>query len=377
MPPVGGAFGRLARPVIVYALAIACGAAPVGESAKGPPQTPGIVDTVVQSGLTVPWDVAFAPDGRMFVTERPGNLIVFESGAPKARRLATTAIPGIRAMGEAGLMGLALDPDFASDHYVYVCASRADEGDWRNQVLRYRAVGNVVMFDSYVVRTGIRAAATHNGCSLRFGPDGKLWVTTGDASVGARAQDPASLNGKVLRVNPDGSVPGDNPIINGSSARTTVYTLGHRNPQGISFHPDTGRAYLVDQGATSHDEINLLEPGGNYGWPTVEGPGFAGRGFVDPIWSSGNVTFATSGATFVSGKAWGSWSGSLFVATLKESDLRRFVVVEGSRLTPKEVLLDQKYGRLRTPVLAPDGSLYVTTSNGGDDRIVRLTPTAP
>ena len=368
----GGARGASAPPGSVPPVS-ATAAVP---SAVDTAFTPRLSDTVIQSGLSIPWDLAFAPDGRMFVTERMGNLIVFESGGPNARRLSTTPIPQMRAMGEAGLMGIALDPGFATNGMLYVCASRTDEGEWRNQVLRYKATGNSLAFDGYVIRSGMGAATIHNGCRVRFGSDGKLWVTMGENGSGKLAQDPNSLNGKVLRLETDGSIPADNPTLPGATKRTAVYTMGNRNPQGLAVQPGTGAMFEIEHGASTHDEINLMEPGKNYGWPTQEGPGGTAKGFTDPLWSSGSVTLATSGGTFVTGPQWGSWAGSLFVCTLKEQDLRRFRV-SGTTVTPQEILLDQKYGRLRSPVQGPDGALYLTTSQGTGDRIIRVTAERP
>ena len=336
-------------------------------------RAPALADTIVQADLSVPWDLAFASDGRMFVTERMGDLLIFESGKPKARRVGAIKVADVRAMGEAGLMSIALDPHFAREPFVYLCASRTDEGEWRNQVLRYRATGNDLTFDGYLIRSGIAAASVHDGCRLRFGPDGKLWMTMGDLGTGRLAQDPNALAGKVLRIERDGSVPADNPVLPGAKARSYVYTMGHRNPQGLAFAPGSGAVYEVESGTTGNDEINVLKPGANYGWPDVEGIGGTKKGFTDPIWTSGAVTYAVAGAAFLAGPQWGTWEGSLVVATLKEQDLRRFVI-DGASVVPKEVLYDGKYGRLRSPVLGPDGALYVTTSNGSGDRIVRIAP---
>ncbi len=334
---------------------------------------PVLVDTVIQSGLSVPWDIAFAPDGRMFMTERMGNIVIFENAKPNAKQIGFMKVPDVHSMGEAGLMGIALDPSFATNGFLYVCASRLDNGDWRNQILRYRAGTDSMVFDSYVIRTGPLAAAIHDGCRLAFGPDGKLWATMGENGNGRLAQDPSSLNGKILRMNTDGSVPADNPVLPGATARTYAYSMGHRNPQGLAFEPGSGVAFEIETGTTANDEINVLAPGKNYGWPDQEGTGGMARGFTDPIWTSGSVTYASSGATFVTGDAWGAWSGSLFIATLKEQDLRRFTV-DGSTVVQKETLYDQKYGRLRSVVQGPDGALYVTTSNGSGDRIIRIAP---
>jgi len=201
---------------------------------------PVLVDTVIQSGLSVPWDIAFAPDGRMFMTERMGNIVIFENAKPNAKRIGFMKVPDVHSMGEAGLMGIALDPSFATNGFLYVCASRLDSGDWRNQILRYRAGTDSMVFDSYVIRTGPLAAAIHDGCRLAFGPDGKLWATMGENGNGRLAQDPNSLNGKILRMNGDGSVPTDNPMLPGATARTYAYSMGHRNPQGLAFQPQTG-----------------------------------------------------------------------------------------------------------------------------------------
>ena len=341
----------------------------------GVSRVPTLTETVIRTGLRIPWDLAFAPDGRMFVTERVGNVLVYASREPGAALLSNTAVAGVRAEGESGLMSIELDPAFGSNGLVYVCVSVTDEGQWRNQVLRYRMQGNTPAFDGYVIRRGMVANTIHDGCRIRFGPDGKLWVTMGDAASSARAQDPNSLNGKVLRVNSDGSIPTDNPVMPGASERTAIYTMGNRNPQGLTFQPGTGIPVEVEHGDATHDEINILVAGGNYGYPNARGSDGAG-GYLDPAWSSGDLTIATSGADFVSGTGWGTWDGSLFVAQLKEADLRRFTF-SGGVATQHEILLDGRYGRLRTVRLGPDGALYVTTSNGSGDRVVRLTPTLP
>ena len=335
--------------------------------------TPALVDTVIQSNLSVPWDIAFAADGRMFMTERMGNIVMFENAKPNAKRVAVMTVPNVRSMGEAGLMGIALDPDFTTNGFLYVCASRMDGPDWLNQVLRYRASSAAIAFDGYVIRSGPQAASIHDGCRLRFAPDGKLWATMGDTGDGRLAQDPSSLNGKTLRMASDGTVPADNPMLPGAAARTYAYSMGHRNPLGLAFEPRTGVPFEIENGPTATDEINVIVAGQNYGWPDQVGFGGTVRGFADPVWTTGAVTYVMAGATFVTGDQWGSWSGSLFVTTLKEQDLRRFAV-SGMSVVPKEILFARKYGRLRSVVQGPDGALYLTTSNGSGDRIVRIAP---
>jgi len=335
---------------------------------------PRLVATVVRSGLAIPWDLAFAPDGRMFVTERVGNILIYASAAPNATQLANVfPVPNINASGESGLMSIELDPGFATNNLLYVCVSVNDGGQWLNQVLRYRVNGNAPVFDGYVIRFGMRANSNHDGCRIRFGPDGKLWVTMGDAGDTANGQNPNVLNGKVLRVNGDGTIPADNPIMAGVSARTAVYTMGNRNPQGLTFEPGTGRVIEVEHGDDTHDEINILRAGANYGYPVCRGPCGDPR-FVDPAWSSGNVTLATSGGDFARGAQWGAYDGSLFVATLKQSDLRRFTFA-GPIATQRDIFFDGTYGRMRTARQGPDGSLYITTSNGSGDWVIRITPT--
>ena len=361
--------------VVLASLACACapGGGIAAPSTTSSTSGPAITETVIQSGLIVPWEVAVAPDGRLFVTERPGTLSVFESVAPMAKRVASAQVSGVRAMGEAGLMGLALDPDFTRNQLLYVCASRLDQGEWRNEVLRYRVSASALAADNTILRSGIVASGLHDGCRMRFGPDGKLWIATGDGGLPARAQDATSLNGKVLRLNADGSIPSDNPTLKGQSAPSVVYALGLRSPGGLTFDPRTGTCFVVDAGDQMQDEIDEVSAGANFGWPAALGPNGSSRGFVDPAWSSGTTTLVVAGAAFLSGPDWGAWTNSLVVATLKEQDLRRFTV-DDKIPTQREILLDQKYGRLRTVTSAPDGSILVATSTGSGDRIIRIAP---
>jgi glucose/arabinose dehydrogenase len=161
----------------------------------------------------------------------------------------------------------------------------------------------------------------------------------------------------------------------GAAGRTAVYTMGNRNPQGLAFQPGTGAAFEIEHGDSTHDEINVLFAGANFGYPNVRGPDGPG-GYADPAWSSGDTVIAPSGGDFAVGSAWGSWEGSFFVAQLRESDLRRFEIVGGTAIQ-REILFNGTYGRIRTARLGPDGSLYLTTSNGSGDRVVRITPTLP
>ena len=360
------------------ALVVASLGGPVLGATPATAAEPALRATIVQRNLVHPWDIAFAPDGRMFVTERPGRIKVFASGAVNAPLRRTFTIPNVRAEGEAGAMGLALDPRFASNGYLYVCVSRTDGGQWRNQVLRYRVTtGSSFAFNRYIVRTGMRASSNHNGCAAEFGRDGKLYVSMGDAELSADAQNPALLNGKILRLNPDGSIPSDNPVLPGAAAPSAVFSMGHRNVQGIAIQASTGRKYAAEHGPDVHDEVNLLIGGSNYGWPGLRGPE-GEAGFRDPCWSSGPSTIATSGAAFARGANWGDFQHQLFVTTLKEQDLRRFTITPDGRVCREgAIYADGAYGRLRAITPGPGGALFISTSNGSGDRIIRIRPALP
>ena len=402
--------GRILACVTVVVLGACSGLQPERSAAPtaSPPSIPLQIE-VVQEGLSIPWDLAFAPDGRMFVTERRGRVQMYASGEPGAALLATIEVPDVRAVGESGVMGIAVDREFDDHPFLYVCASRDADGEeggapWINELLRFRVTEDDLELEGPLFESTIIANRQHDGCAVEMDADGHLWMATGDAlgRIPGYAQLDI-LNGKVLRLNRDGSIPDDNPVTFGD-APGYVYSFGHRNPQGLALQPGTGQVYTVEHGTTTNDEINRIEPGGNYGWPCylagdvipdehgghedleIEcGPP---EDYLPAVWASGDSTLATSGLTFVSGDAWGSWDGNLIAATLKESDLRRFVLDEDGRPQMAEVLLDEAYGRLRAAVMGPDGALYVTTSNAGnrskegmspapeefDDVVIRIAP---
>jgi glucose/arabinose dehydrogenase len=314
----------------------------------------------VAAGLEAPWALAFAPDGRLLVTERPGRLRVVVRGRLVPDPLAELAVA---QGGEAGLMGLALGPDFDREGHLYVCYTARQPRV--NRVVRLtlrdgRAAGERVILDD------VPAAGIHDGCRLKFGPDGKLYVTLGDAARPLDAQRRDVLAGKILRLEPDGSVPADNPF-----GGSPVWSLGHRNPQGLAWDAG-GRLWASEHGPSAHDEINVIEPGRNYGWPDVQGPATR-AGMVPPALHSGSVTWAPSGLAFLDGR--------LYVAALRGQRLLSVTVREG-RVTDVTSLLQHAYGRLRDVVVGPDGALYVATSNRDgrgspardDDRILRVTP---
>jgi glucose/arabinose dehydrogenase len=222
----------------------------------------------------------------------------------------------------------------------------------------------------------ISSSGLHSGCRLRFGPDGQLWIGTGDALQGMNPQSESSLGGKVLRVDRELG----NPVPGNLNGR--VYTKGHRNVQGLAVRPGTSQVFSVEHGPDRDDEVNLLQAGGNYGWDPV--PGYEQSGpmtdfskfpdAVDAVWSSGFPSIATSGATFVSGGQWRGWDGALVVACLKGQQLRVFRLDTAGGVVRDQVALQGVAGRLRTPVQGPDGALYVTTSNGSNDHVLRVVP---
>lgn len=366
----------VAASFVLAALLAACGDSGTAAEGSTVPSSGYEVETVVQ-GLRVPWDLAFASDDRMFVTERPGRVRVVRDGVLEDEPFAEL---DVWSQSEAGLMGIALDPAFAENGHVYVCYTYIDEQRGpTNRVARLTDADGIGT-DHTVVFDGMPGARNHNGCRIRFGPDDKLYVTMGDAQNADLAQDPASPAGKVLRLNPDGSVPDDNPI-----AGNPLFTLGHRNAQGIDWHPDTGEPFITEHGPSDNDEINVLVAGSNYGWPEVRGIA-EDPAYEDPI-KKYTPTLALAGATFYTGGPLPlHWTNSFFFTTLKDQHLRRLALATGPdgrwTVVGDEKLLEDEFGRLRAVVQGPDGYLYVTTSNRDgrgspgrfDDKVLRIVP---
>jgi glucose/arabinose dehydrogenase/putative cell wall-binding protein len=358
--------------VLIPVLGLLAGLLPQAALAAAPTMT----TTEVQDQLSIPWDVAFLPDGQMLVTERGGRVRVYASGSPNAPLVRTVNIP-VTTGGEAGLMGIAVDIDFASNRFVYVCASQTVSGAWRNRVLRYSVRGDGNWGGVKVLVGGMLANTIHNGCAVEMDRQGRLFVSMGDAGNGSLAQNRNSLNGKILRMNREGGTPTDNPIIGG--VKNIVYSMGHRNVQGIAIRPGTGQVYAVEHGPNVNDEINRIVAGGNYGWPCHSGnntgPCGSAATTIAPLWASGGSTIATSGGAFVGGSQWADYNGHLFVSTLKEADVRRFPISEsGASLGNPVTHFNNAWGRIRASVLGPGGQLYLTTSDGSDDQVIRVRP---
>lgn len=310
----------------------------------------------------------------IFVSERPGRLRLIRDGQLLAQPVATLPVA---ASSESGLMGLALDPQFAANGFLYVMYTYRGERGLVNRVARLTLRGERAG-EERVLLDGIPGASIHDGGRVAFGPDGKLYVTTGDAASADLAQDRSSLAGKILRLNPDGSVPADNPF-----PGSPVYSYGHRNPEGLAWHPQTGTLYATEHGSSARDEVNRIEPGQNYGWPVVRGAAGDNR-FRDPVHESGDQTWAPAGAAFYDGTRLGPWRGSFFFGALRGQHLHRLVLggPNFDRVVSAERLFDREYGRIRAVAVGPDGALYFTTSNRdgrgspfpGDDRVLRVVP---
>jgi glucose/arabinose dehydrogenase len=363
----------LAVGVTVVALAVA--------SACAAPKSLAV--TTVVSGLANPWDVAFTPDGTMLFTQRPGPVNARVGG--QVRQLADPS--DVSAVNETGMMGLAVDPAFSSNRFVYTCFTSTAAGPPEVRVVRWRVdAAYTTLTNRTDIVTGIPVNATiHNGCRPRFGPDGNLWVTTGDGAIGSAPQDPRSLAGKVLRVDRNGNGAAGNP---GGVFLPQIYTYGHRNPQGLAFRPYDGKAFSVEHGTGCDDEINLLVPGGNYGWDPTQPHStayFQGVPMTDKarhpdareaMWSSGCPTIAPSGATFLDGSQWSGWNQALAVAVLKDRRLQVFGLDVDGRAVEKIQwkVFEGTLGRLRSAVQGPDGALYlVQDANPGS--ILRVQPT--
>jgi len=344
---------RLAGWTALITLSITLGGAAPASAAEPDFGAPEVVAT----NLTVPWGLGFLPDGSALVAERTtGRVLQLRPGSD---RVVVARIAGVSATGEAGLLGLAVSPSYAEDGYVYVYFTTATD----NRIARFRldAPDN-----QQVILSGLARASIHDGGRIAFGPDGMLYAGVGDANNTASSQNPDSLNGKVLRMTPDGGVPESGNPIPGS----LVYSLGHRNVQGLAWDAD-GRLYVSELGQNTWDEVNQIEPGANYGWPIVEGRAGDPR-FRDPIvvWTTAEAS--PSGATID--------GDTLYVAALRGTRLWSVPLDGAGGAGTPTARLQGQYGRLRTAERAPDGSLWITTSNrdgrgnpvSSDDRVVRF-----
>ncbi len=339
----------------------------------------------VAGGLEHPWGLAFLPDGRMLVTERPGRLRIVTIDGSVSPPVA--GVPAVYETGQGGLLDVALDPGFADNRLVYLSYAEADGKVAGTAVARGRLVegdaGGARLDEVQVIfrqQPKVRGP-NHWGSRLVFAPDGTLFVTLGERFQRDRAQRPDEHLGKLIRINPDGSVPKDNPFAGSSSARPEIWSLGHRNMQGAAINPASGRLWTHEHGARGGDEINIPEAGKNYGWPIITygrdytmlpiGEGTAKPGLEQPIYYW-DPSIAPSGMAFYTGDAFPAWRGDLFVGALAEQVLVR-LEIDGSKITHEERLLRELGERIRDVRQGPDGRLWLLTDSP-EGRVLRLEP---
>ncbi len=382
------------RPVAAMGvLALALLATPAGadtssNAATYPTERSTVRLQTVADGLEHPWSIAFLPDGRLLVTERPGRLrIVAEDGRLS---LPVAGIPAVYAEGQGGLLDVALDPRFAVNGLIYFSFAEEGNGGVGTAVGRGRLIhdpaGTARLDDVTVIfrqQPKVRGGL-HFGSRLVFGRDGTLFVTLGERYQRERAQRLGEHLGKLVRINTDGTVPADNPFANTPGTLPEIYSLGHRNVQGAALHPMTGRLWTIEHGARGGDEINAPEAGKNYGWPIITygvdysgariGDGTAKEGLEQPLYYW-DPSIAPSGAAFYTGTRFPAWRGNLFVGALKSRLLVR-LELDGTRVVHEERLLADLQERIRDVRVGPDGFLYLATDSPGG-RILRLMPDGP
>jgi glucose/arabinose dehydrogenase len=340
--------------------------------------------------LTKPWDIAFTPDGTMLFTEKPGRINALIGGVRQTMHTPTDVVN----WGEGGMLGMAVDPEFATNRYIYTCFNSNVSGTNDVRVARWTVNADyTALADRTDIVTGLPVNTAgqlgrHSGCRPRFGPDGNLWIGTGDAATGTNPQDPNSLGGKVLRVDRDGDGVAGNPGVDDpdSPLRDEIYTYGHRNVQGLAFRPSDGQAFSVEHGTGCDDEVNMLVAGGNYGWdpvPVGGGPGYNEAtpmtdltkfpDAIPAVWSSGCPTIAPSGATFLSGPQWKDWNNDLAVAILKDHHLR-ILQFDAAGTNTGFATRFTDGTRLRVAVQGPDGNLYLAQDLNTNASILKVVP---
>jgi glucose/arabinose dehydrogenase len=333
---------------------------------------------VVVEGLEHPWGLAFLPNGAILVTERPGRLRAISPKGALSEPI--KGVPKVFAQGQGGLLDVALDPAFADNQLVYLSYAEAGEGGASTAAARGRLKGDELKDVEVIFRQRPKVAGpNHFGSRLVFGRDGTLFVTLGERFKFDPAQDLSSDLGKVVRINADGSIPADNPFVGRADALPEIWSYGHRNIQGAALHPESGLLWVAEHGPKGGDEINVLRPGQNYGWPLVSwGRHYSGEDIPDPTtrpdladaiyqWTP---VIAASGATFYTGEQIPSWRGNLLVGGLVSKGIVR-LVLDGEKVLDEERI--PLAARIRAVRQGPDGAVYVLT-DADDGEILRLSP---
>ncbi len=371
--------GRLLAGAVVP-LALAIGLSPAMAAEEYRSQSGPVSVVTVAEGLEHPWGMAFLPDGRMLVTERAGRLRLVGQDGALSEPLA--GVPEVYEVGQGGLLDVALDPDFATNQIIYF--SFAEPGDEGGGTAVARAVlaGDRLEQAKVIFRQQPKLDSGHHfGSRLVFLRDGTLIVTLGDRNQRQFIPDMTAHIGKLVRINRDGSAPQDNPFVAQKNVAPEIYSLGHRNVQGATLHPDSGELWTVEHGARGGDEINIPKPGKNYGWPIISygreysgakiGEGTSRPGLEQPVYYW-DPSIAPSGMTFYTGDKFPAWRGNLFVGALKDQMLVR-LEVDGNRIVAEERLLEDMGERIRDVVQGPDGYLYLLTDES-DGRLLRIEP---
>ena len=321
---------------------------------------------IVLDNLKNPWEIEFAPDGKIFFTERDGKLWVIDNESI----LQLVAEFPASNTSEGGLLGLELDPDFENNQFLYLYQTYMDIPTHQNKVVRY-TVNNNQLTDELILIDNIPGAIWHDGGRIKFGPDEMLYITTGDATNANLSQDPASVAGKILRINSDGTIPNDNPF------NSPVFSYGHRNPQGLAWN-ENGILVSSEHGPSgergyAHDEINVIERGKNYGWPIIVGDS-NDMVYTNPILHSGDITWAPSGLLYYNSDKISEWKGKFLVATLRgEHVMVLDLDLENDLVNSAEKIFQGDYGRIRNLVQGPDGDVFMLTSNGNNDKILQIS----
>lgn len=380
---------RIAMTLLLFSLGFsACSLAKPRAPDPEPGHAPALADyrlVEVAKGLQFPWSLAFLPDGRLLVTERPGRLRIVAADGSLSAPIA--GLPPVYANGQGGLLDVALDPAYADNHRIYFSYAEPDFFGMAGTAVARAVLGDGVLTQLEVIyRQEPKAEGNaHFGSRLAFAPDGTLFITQGERYLhrdGAQTLD--NDYGKVVRINPNGSVPLDNPFVRHAGARPEIWSYGHRNVQGAAIHPQTGELWTHEHGAMGGDEINLDRAGRNYGWPVITwgrdydgtaiGVGTTKDGMEQPLhyW---DPSIAPSGMAFYAGKAFPKWRGSLFVGSLKFRFLDR-LELDGTKVVREERLLTELGERIRDVRVGPDGFVYVATDSA-EGRILRLEPVSP